>query len=135
MPPFPSSSVTASRFVQPPASSSARRVCEQVFAEVARDFAIDRNVLSAPSRGSPHVALARQTAMYLAHTSFSISFGQIGRACGRDRTTVAHACRCIEEKRECPVFDERLRRLEQRCREALTAGQASHGRAALRLVR
>jgi hypothetical protein len=43
----------------------------------------------------------------------------IGRAFGRDRTTVAHACRAIEDRRDDIWFDCRLATLELICRAAL----------------
>lgn len=82
---------------------------------VTDDFAVTADDLGFGSRGSPHVALARQVAMYLCHTGFALSFGTIGRLFGRDRTTVAHACRVIEERRDDIWFDCRIAALEQAC--------------------
>ncbi len=53
--------------------------------------------------------------MYLCHVGFSLSFEAIGRLFGRDRTTVAHACRVIEERREDIWFDCRVTTLEHIC--------------------
>jgi chromosomal replication initiation ATPase DnaA len=58
------------------------------------------------------IALARQTAMYLAHVAFGLSLTDIGELFSRDRTTVAHACRVVEELRDDPVMDEALAVLE-----------------------
>ncbi len=112
---------------------SDRTICDSVMSVVARDFAIPAATLFVRSR-SPRAALARQTAMYLAHTVFAMSFGQIGRLCGRDRTTVAHACRRIEEEREQSGFDERLRQLEMQCRDS-SAVNANAARVTLKVVR
>ena len=60
-------------------------------------------------------AFARQSAMYLAHVSFGLSFSEIGRAFGRDRTTAAHACRLIEDRRDDPAVDAVLGQLESAC--------------------
>jgi chromosomal replication initiation ATPase DnaA len=38
--------------------------------------------------------------MYLTHTQLGLSYTATGALFGRDRTTAAHACRTIEEKRE-----------------------------------
>jgi chromosomal replication initiation ATPase DnaA len=54
------------------------------------------------------VALPRQTAMYLAHVAFSLSFSEIGALFRRDRTTVAHACRVVEDLRDDPSLDRAL---------------------------
>jgi hypothetical protein len=58
------------------------------------------------------VAQPRQIAMYLAHVTFGLSLAQTGRLFLRDRTTVAHACRVVEDLRDDPVMDEALRVLE-----------------------
>jgi chromosomal replication initiation ATPase DnaA len=52
------------------------------------------------SRGRAPVAQARASAMYLTHVSFGISLTATGRAFGRDRTTVRHACARIELMRD-----------------------------------
>ena len=112
---------------------SARTICDRVTCVVARDFAIPAAALFVRTR-SPHGALARQTAMYLAHIVFAMSFGQIGRMIGRDRTTVAHACRRIEDAREQSGFDERPRQLEMQCRSSSTSN-TSAARVTLKVVR
>jgi hypothetical protein len=58
-------------------------------------------------------AFARQIAMYLAHVVFGLSMAEIGRAFGRDRTTVVHACHLIEDRRDEMRFDQLLDHLEQ----------------------
>ena len=68
-----------------------------------------------PTRGAPHAAYARQVAMYLAHVGFALSFKAIGRAFDRDRTTVSHACRVVEDSRDDVGLDHRLAALEAMC--------------------
>lgn len=58
------------------------------------------------------VAFARQVAMYLASVGFGMSLGRVARAFGRDRSTVRHACRVMEERRENPGFDRWMEALE-----------------------
>lgn len=58
------------------------------------------------------VAFARQVAMYLASVGFGMSLGRVARAFGRDRSTVRHACRMMEERRENPSFDRWMEALE-----------------------
>lgn len=118
----------------PRSVATAHMMCGCVAAIVAQDFAVDRATLFSRTRSSPRDALARQAAMYLAHTVFALSFGQIGRIYGRDRTTVAHACRRIEEARDAGGFDERLRRLEVCCRRP-KSGDAKELRINLKVVR
>lgn len=73
---------------------------------------IDDARLLAQGRGPGDTARARQIAMYLLHTSLSASYGEVARAFGRDRTTVSHACRLIEDMRDDPRHDALLCRLE-----------------------
>ncbi len=63
-------------------------------------------------RGAEAVSRARQTAMYLMHTAMSAPYGEVGRVFGRDRTTVAHACRAIEDSRDDLRTDTGLMQLE-----------------------
>ncbi|MGN6286207.1 MAG: helix-turn-helix domain-containing protein [Afipia sp.] len=95
--------------------SDSKAICPQVLACVTHDFRVDPGCMMAPSRGSPRVSLARQVAMYLCHVAFAMSFAAIGRAFGRDRTTVAHACRAIEDRRDDIWFDCRIAALERAC--------------------
>jgi chromosomal replication initiation ATPase DnaA len=88
---------------------------------VIADFGVTAGELTFGSRGSPQAALARQAAMYLCHVGFALSFEAIGKLFCRDRTTVAHACRVIEERREDIWFDCRMATLEQACGAARSA--------------
>lgn len=56
--------------------------------------------LRGPARGGRAVTQARQVAMYLCHVVFGLSFSRIGVCFGRDRTTVRHACRLVEDGRD-----------------------------------
>ena len=53
--------------------------------------------------------------MYLAHVTFGLSYSEIARAFGRDRTTAAHACRLVEERWDDPAVDAVLGSLEDAC--------------------
>jgi chromosomal replication initiation ATPase DnaA len=57
------------------------------------------------NRGCSRSAFARQVAMYLCHVGFELSLARVAQAFGRDRSTVAHACRMIEDRREEGQFD------------------------------
>ena len=102
--------------VAAPGPRTARRLCETAAFAAAAAFAVPVGEIHAMSRRSSYVALARQAAMYVAHVSFGISFSDIGRAFGRDRTTAAHACRLIEDRRDDPTVDVLLASLENACR-------------------
>jgi chromosomal replication initiation ATPase DnaA len=72
--------------------------------------------LRAPTRRSRATAFARQIAMYVAHVAFGLTFTQVGRGFGRDRTTAAYACKVIEALREDWELDRALAELEHACR-------------------
>ena len=75
-------------------------------------YGVELNQLLSPTRGQKKTALARQVAMYLAHTTGGLSLSRVGRLFARDRTTVAHACALVEDARDTQVFDRTLSHLE-----------------------
>ena len=79
---------------------------------VTQVFGIAGHDLRRATRGRANVALARQVAMYLAHVGCGMSLTETGRLFERDRTTVAHACGIIEDRRDDPLFDRALDLLE-----------------------
>ncbi|MBI3698880.1 MAG: hypothetical protein HY242_00360 [Afipia sp.] len=95
---------------------SAQTQCARVVARVAAEFQIDPTVMTGTTRGSPKTAFARQIAMYLARVGFGLGHRAIGVSFGRDRTTVAHACRVVEDRRDEISFDRRMALLEFECR-------------------
>jgi chromosomal replication initiation ATPase DnaA len=50
--------------------------------------------------------------MYLAHVACGLSLTEVGRLFARDRTTVAHACGLIEDRRDDAAFDRALELIE-----------------------
>lgn len=58
------------------------------------------------------IAAARQLAMYLVNVKLEYTMTQVGGLFGRDRTTVAHACMAVEDRRDEPAFDEAVSLLE-----------------------
>ncbi len=86
---------------------------EFIFNTVAAVFDVETDLLLRPNRGRAEVALARQVAMYLAHVGCELSLTAVGRVFGRDRSTVAHACRRVEDARECPQFDRAITMMER----------------------
>lgn len=87
----------------------SRAVVEETVAQV---FGVGRADFSLPSRGKAPCALARQVAMYLAHVRLGLTMSDVGKLFGRDRTTVAHACGVVEDRRDDPIFDRALELLE-----------------------
>ena len=88
---------------------STRRVVEQAVAVV---FQVPLDELRARTRRKARVALARQVAMYLTHVACGITLTEVGILFGRDRTTVAYACRIVEDRRDNRMFDTSLDHLE-----------------------
>jgi chromosomal replication initiation ATPase DnaA len=86
-----------------------RTAIEQAVVQV---FGVGHDELHGMTRGRAKIAFARQVAMYLAHVACRLSLTDTGRLFGRDRTTVAHACTVIEDRRDDPVFDRALDLLE-----------------------
>lgn len=86
-----------------------RRIIEST---VAPAFAVPREALWAGTRGAPSEAFARQVAMYLAHVGFGLNLSEVARLFVRDRTTVAHACALVEDRRDAAPFDRSLDLLE-----------------------
>lgn len=64
------------------------------------------------ARGAADVAFARQVAMYLCHVAFELSLARVAMAFGRDRSTVAHACHAMEDRRDSETFDVWIGALE-----------------------
>ncbi|MGE3067217.1 MAG: helix-turn-helix domain-containing protein [Hyphomicrobiaceae bacterium] len=116
--------------VLPQSSCLADRVLRDVVEEmVARVFFIGRGELECATRGPATAAFARQVAMYLVHITFGLSLTEVGRAFGRDRTTVAHACSIVEDRRDDPVLDRALELLESAARLLVAAAMAQPRRA------
>ena len=86
--------------------------CRFIETLVSAALGISVAELRADKRGRAAAAFARQTAMYLAHVHLGLSLSQVGRNFGRDRTTVAHACACVEDTRDDPKFERVLLCLE-----------------------
>jgi chromosomal replication initiation ATPase DnaA len=80
------------------------------------------------TRRRARTAFARQVAMYLGHVVLGLTFTEIGESFGRHRTTAAHACRVVEDRRENPTIDAVLSRLERAC--ACLSASCSFERAA-----
>jgi chromosomal replication initiation ATPase DnaA len=94
-----------------------RRVPEHLLRQIldqaiARVFVVASTDLWSLTRGRPSAAFARQVAMYLAHVVCGLTLTEVGTIFGRDRTTVAHACVVVEDRRDDPCFDRTLELLE-----------------------
>ncbi len=90
------------------------RITEQTAASA---FDIGEREVASATRGTSQAALARQAGMYLAHVACGLSLTEVGRLYARDRTTVAHACAVIEDRRDDPSFDRAMSALEYAVRQ------------------
>src|SRR5690242_4444299 len=86
---------------------------------VAQDEILDQ------TRGSAEAAFARQVAMYLCHVAFELSLSRVAVAFQRDRSTVAHACHMIEDRRDNDTFDAWIDALEAMLRDAPAPARAA----------
>lgn len=84
---------------------------------VARELGVSKQGILQATRSSNAVAHARQLAMYLLHVGTSRKMEDVAAVFGRHRTTVAHACGRVEDRRDCPRFDAFVCRLEEALEE------------------
>lgn len=68
--------------------------------------------IMAPGRGRPAVSFARQVSMYLCHVAYEMSLARAAHAFERDRSTIAHGCHAVEDRRDDPDFDAWIEQLE-----------------------
>lgn len=69
----------------------------------------------------------RQIAMYVMHVVLCWPMTEIGRAFGRDRTTVGHACRAVEDRRDEAAYDRLVTIVENLVATLFAAGDRRHG--------
>ena len=93
------------------------RICRLMETAIASAFAVPVDELRAHSRRTQSVAFARQSAMYLAHVVLGLNYSDTGTLFRRDRTTAAHACQVVEDRRDDPAIDRLLQQLESVCLE------------------
>lgn len=94
--------------------STAEKQTIKVMVEqiVANVFGVSVKQINSTSRNRAPVAFARQTAMYLSHVVCGLNFSEVGALFHRDRTTVSHACKCVEDHRDDMAFDQGMEFLE-----------------------
>lgn len=103
------------------ARASDRAAAQLSAAVTSFALSVEAEEIFGDLRGSADVALARQAAMYLCHVAFELSLTRVAAAFGRDRSTVAHACHVIEDRRDDPAFEHWIGALELVLRETPTA--------------
>jgi chromosomal replication initiation ATPase DnaA len=80
-------------------------LCEAMIDVTAALFNVSSKDIRKPGRTNLGVARVRQVAMYVAHVVLRLNMTDIGKAFGRDRTTVMYACHLIEDLRDDDEFD------------------------------
>ncbi len=79
---------------------------------VALVFQVAPEQIRSPRRENARIAFARQVAMYLTHICCGLNYAETGRLFRRDRTTVAHACALVEDRRDDLALDQTLNHTE-----------------------
>lgn len=103
-----------------------RKVIARIAKEIVCEaYSIPHEDLHADKRGG-RLAIARQTAMYLAHVVGQLTLYEVAHMLGRDRTTVSHACINIEDRRDSPIFDLQMEYMEKRMRARLDEFRRAH---------
>lgn len=93
-------------------SPSASVLCLLAARLAASAIGVPASEISSSRRSSRRVSTARQLGIYLAHTAAGLPLAKVAELFGRDRTTAAHACRLIEDRRDDRGFDAELNELE-----------------------
>jgi chromosomal replication initiation ATPase DnaA len=94
------------------------QVCDGVVDILSTFFNVSGRDLRSNSRCGRPVARVRQIGMYVAHVTLALTMSEVGRAFGRDRSTVNHACHLIEDMREELEFDRIIQTIENIVRTA-----------------
>lgn len=79
-----------------------------VLSFVHRAYGVSPVYVLGPSRGSQNLSQARQIFQYLSHVGFGHSYSDIAAFANRDRTSVAHGCHQVEDRRDDKKIDRAL---------------------------
>ncbi len=94
----------AEDLVERPLTPERRLLCmivRQLTEELLRATGLEQDQ-DPGRRATSHV---RQVAMYVCHVAYSMPMGEVAEAFGRDRSTVGHACRMVEDRRDDRAYD------------------------------
>lgn len=97
----------------PPLPLRPPAACRMALALAAAAFDVSAEEIRAAGRRTAVVSLARHVAIYIAHVVFQLPMQCVAEGFGRDRTSVGHAVRRVEERRDGPEFDRLMDRLER----------------------
>ncbi len=111
-PPSPATRARSRRGARAVAALDARRRRDLVVRCVGAALGVPMRAIRSPRRGTAPEVEARQISIYLLHVVFSVPLNVTGPLFGKDRTTAAHACQRVEERRDDAAFDAFLHDLE-----------------------
>lgn len=95
-----------------PQTSDCPGDVELIEQAVLRAFDLPIGSLMSPRRGRANIAFARQVAIYIAHVHLGMTLTRAAQLFGRDRTTAAHACRTVEDRRDERLIDLKIDAIE-----------------------
>lgn len=98
-------------------SASPLLLCALAARLAASAVGVAASEITISGRSSRRVSAARHLGIYLAHTAAGLPLVKVAEIFGRDRTTAAHACRLIEDRRDDRRFDAELAELEDLLRK------------------
>lgn len=106
-------SVSATLFLAQRTSRPERRICQAVRLMTAEFLFACSDRISVRRERRRAACHVRQIAMYVCHVALQMKMTTIGEGFGRDRSTVAHACAVVEDRRDDRDFDEFVAAIER----------------------
>jgi chromosomal replication initiation ATPase DnaA len=97
----------------PPAQRSSAAICQGVRLLTAEVFLVACERVGVRRERRRMACHIRQIAMYICHVTLQMTLTAIGAGFGRDRSTVAHACHVVEDRRDNKEYDEFVSSLER----------------------
>lgn len=107
-----------------PGAVSSRRRCLAVARLAAEASGLSVNDVLNPRLGPRRASSARALAMYLAHVALGETMTGVARDFHRHRSTVAHACRRVENRRDEAACDRWIAGLERRIQHEMEVRDA-----------
>ena len=114
---LPRSEVETTESTHPFHTDAPRREpCLVAAMHAAESVGVPVDVVIGSRRRDRRCTSARALGMYLAHVGLGLPMTRVAAGFGRHRSTVAHACRKIEERREVAGWDRWVAALEESVR-------------------
>ncbi len=89
-------------FVQARDKVVQRHVAQGAIDLACEAYGVNPVELLPSGRAPANVSLTRQVAIYLAHVVGQLSISQLSQEFERDRSTISHSCRIIEDRMSSP---------------------------------